>query len=258
MLDEYFYMLKHCNGVEKIKDVSGLMDEVLSVQTASVSTDLQHRDGHISTEKMRCQFAVPYGEQKISTEQGGNRMTNIRTIFNSPFRPFVLASTSIGQEGLDFHFYCRKIFHWNLPHNAIDLEQREGRINRYKGLVIRHKLAEIFADETEQFSRQESFWDYFFSKAEERFSDDKSGIKPFWYLDEGSPRIERFVPIHELSKDMSKYHQLQKTLALYRLTFGQPRQEELVEALKESGLTKDEISEIRKTLLINLSPYNRS
>ena len=37
----------------------------------------------------------------------------------------MLASTSIGQEGLDFHNYCRRIVHWNLPSNPIDLEQRE-------------------------------------------------------------------------------------------------------------------------------------
>ena len=57
------------------------------------------------------------------------RKENIRNAFNSPMRPFVLATTSIGQEGLDFHNYCRVIMHWNLPSNPIDLEQREGRKN---------------------------------------------------------------------------------------------------------------------------------
>ena len=40
------------------------------------------------------------------------RKENIRNAFNSPMRPFVLATTSIGQEGLDFHNYCRVIMHW--------------------------------------------------------------------------------------------------------------------------------------------------
>src|SRR5699024_11013379 len=35
--------------------------------------------------------------------------------FNSPFWPFVLASTSVGQEGLDFHTYSHAVVHWNLP-----------------------------------------------------------------------------------------------------------------------------------------------
>ncbi|MDM5326796.1 hypothetical protein [Neobacillus sp. CF12] len=41
----------------------------------------------------------------------------------------------MGQEGLDFHYYCRKIVHWNLPSNPIDLEQREGRITQYKSFL---------------------------------------------------------------------------------------------------------------------------
>ena len=54
------------------------------------------------------------------------RKENIRNAFNSPMRPFVLATTSIGQEGSDFHNYCRVIMHWNLPSNPIDV----GRILR--------------------------------------------------------------------------------------------------------------------------------
>ena len=33
----------------------------------------------------------------------------MREAFNSPFWPFILATTSVGQEGLDFHLYCRDI-----------------------------------------------------------------------------------------------------------------------------------------------------
>ncbi|MBK6447179.1 MAG: hypothetical protein IPF81_18335 [Bacteroidetes bacterium] len=65
-------------------------------------------------------------------------------ISNSPFRPFILATTSIGQEGLDFHKYCRELMHWSLPDNAIDLEQREGRINRYKHFALRLNLFERY------------------------------------------------------------------------------------------------------------------
>ena len=57
----------------------------------------------------------------------------VDSAFNSPFRPFLLTSTSIGQEGLDFHPWCHRLVHWNLPGNPVDLEQREGRVHRYKG-----------------------------------------------------------------------------------------------------------------------------
>lgn len=45
---------------------------------------------------------------------------------------------------MDFHNYCRVIMHWNLPGNPIDLEQREGRINRFKCLAIRQNVADKY------------------------------------------------------------------------------------------------------------------
>jgi hypothetical protein len=181
-------------------------------------------------------------------------MISIREVFNSPFRPFVLTSTSIGQEGLDFHYYCRKIFHWNLPHNPIDIEQREGRINRYKALAIRQSLAEKLSL-NDLASRGGALWDAIFELAVERMkSPGDSDLVPFWYLNDGKYKIERFVPIHQLSRDVAKYDAAKETLALYRLTFGQPRQEELVEAFRNAELTEEEIIEIRKSLLIDLSP----
>jgi hypothetical protein len=254
LLEEYIYMLKHCNGMDTPDQIADHLNDVLSVRTSSIDVELQKASGEYETHKMRCHFALNYGDQKINTDSGSNRMVNIRSIFNSPFRPFVLASTSVGQEGLDFHFYCRKIFHWNLPHNAIDLEQREGRINRYKGLVIRQKLAEILPKSDLYLNSDKTVWENIFEIAEKSNQDDLTGIKPFWYLDEGEATIERFVPFHIFSKDNKKYEQLKITLALYRLTFGQPRQEELVKALEELNLNENGIVHLRESLLINLSP----
>lgn len=263
MFDEYFYMLRNCDNTRTVDEISKVMVDVLTVSTSTINVDLQNKNGELQSHSMRCHFAANFGDENIGTESGSNRSVNVRTVFNSPFRPFVLASTSIGQEGLDFHFYCRKIFHWNLPHNAIDIEQREGRINRFKGFVIRKKLAELIADEEiEQHREEGSIWSTMFECGKELNIDDTSGIKPYWYLDnkdqeKKSTMIERFVPIHKYSKDQNKYEQLKATLGLYRLTFGQPRQEELIEAFKESQLTLEEIEMLRKTLLISLSPFNK-
>jgi hypothetical protein len=38
---------------------------------------------------------------------------------NSPLWPFVLATTSVGQEGLDFQQHCHAVVHWNLPSNPV-------------------------------------------------------------------------------------------------------------------------------------------
>jgi len=75
-------------------------------------------------------------------ETTGNvaRADAVREAFNSPFRPFILASTTIEQEGLDFHTWCHAVVHWNLPANPVDLEQREGRVHRYKGHAVRRNV----------------------------------------------------------------------------------------------------------------------
>ena len=104
---------------------------------------------------MRIRFAMRFGDDRSDEEAPlafdgappGTRKERVRAAFNSPFWPFVLVSTSVGQEGLDFHHYCHAITHWNLPSNPVDLEQREGRIHRYKGHAVRKNVAAAFAAE---------------------------------------------------------------------------------------------------------------
>ena len=98
------------------------------------------------TESHSTHFALAFGEDvardgKQRGEDEKLRKSVVREAFNSPFWPFVLATTSVGQEGLDFHLYCRDVMHWNLPSNPVDLEQREGRINRRDCLAVRESIA---------------------------------------------------------------------------------------------------------------------
>src|SRR6185503_10353426 len=76
------------------------------------------------------------------------RTDDLRRAFNSPFWPHVLATTSLGQEGLDFHVWCRQLLHWDLCSSPLDLEQREGRIQRFGGLSVRTALAETLRTQT--------------------------------------------------------------------------------------------------------------
>jgi len=254
MLEEYVYLLKDCENKHTPEEISSVLENILSIKTTSVRVDDRLGFYDEKGRDMRCHFAISYGDQKIGTEAGNDRMVNVREVFNSPFRPFVLTSTSIGQEGLDFHYYCRKILHWNLPHNPIDLEQREGRINRYKGFVIRQCLAAKIPL-NKLISADQTLWQRLFSLAEiELKRPQDSDLVPFWYINNGEFKIERLVPIHEFSRDELRFERIKETLALYRLTFGQPRQEELLEAFRNAGLTNDEVQLIRSSLLINLSP----
>jgi len=151
----------------------------------------------------------------------------VRLAFNSPFWPFVLATTSVGQEGLDFHLYCHAVVHWNLPSNPVDLEQREGRVHRYKGHAIRKNVAD--AKRVAGFRKGVTDpWEAVFEAARlgrPRASDD---LVPYWlYPTEGGARIERYVPFLPLSREVEKLEQLKRSSAVYRLAFGQPRHEDM-------------------------------
>ena len=161
----------------------------------------------------------------------------------------MLATTSIGQEGLDFHNYCRKIAHWNLPSNPIDLEQREGRINRFECLAIRQNVTKRYGNIV--FSSD--IWKEMFEEAslvEKRSG--SSDLIPFWGLRETEDmvKIERSVPMYPFSRDGLAYERLIKILSVYRLTLGQASQAELVDYLFKNC----DVDNI-KDLFINLSPF---
>lgn len=165
----------------------------------------------------------------------------------------MLNSTSIGQEGLDFHWYCRRIVHWSLPPNPIDLEQREGRINRFKSLVVRLRIAETFGHRMRKY-RPADVWEALFysAKSEGRRTD----LVPFWHAPEGSAKIERIVPSMPFSAELTRLDEVLRILSLYRLSFGQPRQQELVENLLKRKYSEADLAEIRRALLIDLAPMN--
>ncbi len=260
MLDEYVYLIRDLEGANTPGKVTEFLKNSLEIRTAPVFIDglgsfLSSKNDETDSHRkaIRTHFAADFGGQKLIADKSFARQTNIRQAFNSPFRPFVLATTSVGQEGLDFHLYCRKIFHWNLPSNAIDLEQREGRINRYKGLVIRKNLAGKYAHLLE--SGGNKTWERLFEIAEktEGKGVGQFELVPFWHTEpQEGVRIERHVPLYPFSRDIEKYQNLRKILAYYRLTFGQPRQEELITALANPEVKIS--AEKLKELLINLSP----
>jgi len=256
VLDEYGHLTK--DQKRTMEATITRLRETVNITATSVNVDSLNSFLRSRPHKMRCHYAVDFGNQKLETEQGQERATSIRENFNSPFRPFVLATTSIGQEGLDFHQYCRKIVHWNLPGNPIDLEQREGRINRYKGLVIRQEVARKYGSHLGTAPDLTDPWDALFALADqtERVLRGKCELVPYWYVDADHFKIERIIPLYPFSRDHGKLAAILKTLAIYRLAFGQPRQVELIEHLLQKDFSPEEIALIREKLMINLSPIS--
>ena len=144
--------------------------------------------------------------------------------------------------------------HWNLPSNPIDLEQREGRINRYLCHAIRQNLAD---SEFGAFPFEKSVWKETMDRATVALKQNHSDLIPYWCLPDDFPfkyKIERIVPMYPYSQDRCRYDHLMDVLSVYRLTLGQPRQEELFETIHKENWNMDEL----KKLYINLSPWNRA
>jgi hypothetical protein len=267
VLDEYVHILRESLGLlDKeqetiIRDLGEAIASAVSIRTISLAIDeIKTSAGFELTEHtMRCRFALRFGDGQGDVEKGEDnsetRKEQVREAFNSPFWPFILASTSVGQEGLDFHQYCRKVFHWNLPSNPVDLEQREGRVHRYKGHAIRMNIAERYDLGQLAISPLCDLWELLFKKAHEvaHLTGDYDDLVPFWVFPGGNYKIQRHIPAYPLSKDGERLDSLKNSLVTYRLVFGQPRQEDLLRYVQSQlggALNPNSISRC----LMDLSP----
>ena len=162
----------------------------------------------------------------------------------------MLTTTSVGQEGLDFHAWCDTIIHWDLCRNPVDLEQREGRIQRFGGLAVRRAVAAAALD-TMQMPDADipSLWCAIEQEAELRLAD-QSGLAPWWVFPGGS--IQRYVFDVPTSEQRTWLKWVQEQRLMYRMTMGMPNQEDLVRILMSDEATS--ASTIRGNS-VNLSPW---
>ncbi len=241
--------------------------EAISLRVVSPPTDIFRvtADGELDypeRHSIRNHFAVRFSEVKTGEnpeETKKNRAVQIRKAFNSPFWPFVLVTTSIGQEGLDFHNYCHAVVHWNLPTNPVDMEQREGRVHRYKGHAVRKNVAQKYGlasiRRLKSVSRvaQDPWADMFMAGLHHsNETTDTRGLIPYWIC-EGDAKIQRHVPVLPLSRDAERLEELRHALTLYRMVFGQARQEDLVRHLLDH-LPESEVIQLSRELSIQLEP----
>ena len=204
MLDEYVHVLFESEGLydkpmsEQVNSLCGAIDDALSLR--ATSNDIHFfstSDGAVEIDRsnrLRNHFAVRFGRGTSEDERTTQRVKQVQTAYNSPFWPFVLASTSVGQEGLDFHSYSHAVVHWNLPGNPVDLEQREGRVHRYKGHAVRKNVADRYGSRPEV-AQSGDPWARVFELAAEDRPDGESDTYPYWICT-GDHAIERYAPNH--------------------------------------------------------------
>ncbi len=233
VMDEYLHHLRSDQfggelDAEAIRDLAWTAAQAINLRTTTYrALDV---DQPQETIPFTAHFALRYGGRRQKAEDA--RQPEVRRSFNSPFWPFVLASTSVGQEGIDFHWWCHSVFHWNTPPNPVDFEQREGRVDRYRGHAIRKNVAQHHGAAVLQDPGRDP-WSTAWKLAQDLRSE-YGDFTPSWVYP-GDAKIERHVVPFVMSSDMARYERVKRDVALYRLTFGQPRQEDMLELLREQG-----------------------
>ncbi len=229
VLDEYLHHLAATERGDGLTDerLLEVADQVRAAITMRPSRYEAFDPLHQQPIAFPARFALRYGNKRAASDESA-RQPEIRAAFNSPFWPFVLATTSVGQEGIDFHWWCHAAVHWNIPANPVDFEQREGRVHRYGGHAIRRNLAAAYGAAIRDAARAgEHPWDAAFRLGAEHATGRFGELTPYW-ITEGPTKVERHVLPYPLSRDHDRYQRLRDDLAIYRLAFGQPRQEDLI------------------------------
>jgi hypothetical protein len=263
VLDEYAHLLRESEGLtdKPLEEAANVISEaiagVLQLRASSATySSIELVDGTLRTtpQRLYTAYAMRFADEDGRDPGSGDapaRASQLRVAFNSPFWPFVLVSTSVGQEGLDFHPYCHAVVHWNLPTNPIDLEQREGRVHRYKGHAIRKNIAEQHGAAALAGEAADPWMTAFELAAGDRTATD-SELVPFWIYP-GSANVERHVLALPYSRELDRLEALRNALSVYRLAFGQARQEDLIDHLLKR-LGPDRARALAAELRIDLKP----
>lgn len=129
---------------------------------------------------------------------------------------------------------CHAVVHWNCPPNPVDFEQREGCVCRYKGHAIRRNVSA--AHRADALGATGDPWSAAFAAAAAQRPSGVSQVFPDSVYP-GPSSVERHVPLLPLSRDHRRYERVRDALTVYRLAFGQPNQEDLVQLLIDRGVT---------------------
>lgn len=243
VLDEYCFQLKlEIAGSGVDANALGLIAdraiEALTLRTSRYTA--RSTADQFNRIPMTVRFALRYGSAAGDAESV--RAPEVRNAFNSPFWPFVLASTSVGQEGIDFHWWSHSVVHWNLPSNPVDFEQREGRVNRFGGHAVRKNVASAHRRTALASAGTTSHpWQSAFDAAVD--CPELGEFSP-WWIYPGDARVERLIVHFPLSREDAQYERLRDSLTLYRMMLGQPRQEDMMELLRQRGVAESQVAQL--------------
>jgi hypothetical protein len=232
VLDEHFWLPdpdhEHWMSTKRKRGRLRALRDTLGIRSAPVKvfSPGNPRRGSL---KLAAHAVLPLTDTEAHTATGGGvkqlRADDLRQAFNTPFWPHILCTTSVGQEGLDFHQWCRCVVHWDLCSSPVDMEQREGRIDRFKSLAVRRAVADkLKADRADTWQALE--------QRAQRFVDE-SGLSPWWIMD--GARMEKWFLDPPSSEERVRKERLSRLRELYRLVLGLPHSQDMLSRLESMG-----------------------
>jgi hypothetical protein len=105
---------------------------------------------------------------------------------------------------------------------------RAGYTDIRKNIAAQHRTAILTASDNDP-------WSAAFRIAADHAAE-LGEFAPYW-LYPGAARIERHLMPYTLSRDVTKTARLRDALAMYRIAFGQPRQEDFIDLLSRQNLS---------------------
>jgi hypothetical protein len=255
VMDEYIHLLvdEQARPGLSTSEVAAKVAEAFAaatdLQPLALTADQPSPNGGGSSRRLTSRFAVAFGSARTE-EDAGVHPEIVRQAFNSPFWPWVLITTSVGQEGLDFHRYCHQLVHWNVPAGPVELEQREGRVIRFFSHAVRRNVAAAHRSELRGNSDP---WKEMLGAARAACAGDHSGLRPEWVY-AGPHTIRRIAPLPAYSRDHQRLMRVQRARVYYRLVLGQPNADELVEAVRAAIPIELAQELVRDGLALDLSP----
>jgi hypothetical protein len=137
------------------------------------------------------------------------------------------------------------------------------------GLSIRQNIAQDVSLSSAVRDAASNIWATIFATlvaSDESPSTKKHGLFPHWIYQalgesgegtKGKEMVRRHLMFYARSSDVERYEQLKRSLSLYRLVFGQPRQQDIVERLIATfpQMNPTEIGRVFAKYTINLSPF---
>ncbi len=249
VLKEYMFIIDlvppESNGTDKQNTYKSIENMFISMrqyyEKNDEATEILCIEKQFSTPsecKQKCDFAERFTEDKTdSRDNKTKRMQLLQKLFNSPFYPFVMSTTSVAQEGLDFHNYCHQIVHWNIPKTPLAFEQREGRIDRYMSHLLRKRIVFAFPEYNgTDFSELMNKFDEKVKKVEkENNSNDElfTPLFPYWRLGrieyqkltgkkapDNFPLFKRVVCAMPHTREREYFNKLRTAISEYRSKFG--------------------------------------